>query len=80
MAGAFHFSYDPDPSPLNILLFTVRDTEYSITSGNDLKRWNNYSDSEVMFYRIEADYHNQILDENHLKTITGKIRDLIGDQ
>jgi thioesterase domain-containing protein len=80
MSSAFHYSYDPAPSPLNLLLFTVRDTEYSITSGNDLKRWNNYSDNEVMYHRIEADYHNQILGENHLESITEKIQDLINEE
>jgi len=76
----FHFNYSPNPLPLDLMIFTVRDTEYSITSGNQLKRWINYSTGRIKFSRIDVDYHHQILDEDQLESICKNMNDFVDDK
>jgi thioesterase domain-containing protein len=73
----FHDDYDPQPFPLELLVFFVRDTEYSIRSGNELTRWKQHSLNPVEYYRIDADYHNQILNEEYLEGICHSIREFL---
>jgi len=74
---SFHLSYDPQPHSPKVLVFTARDTEYSITTGNELMSWKDYCLGEIDFCRIDTDYHANVLNLEYLEIISNRMQEFM---